>query len=68
MALCSPIPNIGMALKLWAPVSKEVDLNVSSNLFKKYVQFVQKSTTVERILYSGQGFRELDQTEFKMKK
>ena len=70
IALCSPIPNVGIALKLWAPISDSVNFALSSNLFAKYVEFIEKSTSVDKILFSGNGeaFKELANCDFQMKK
>lgn len=68
IALSSPIPGIGMALKLWARVEKSVDDTVSASLFKKYIEFVEKSTSVPKQVYSGAEFPELLGAGFVMKK
>jgi hypothetical protein len=50
-----------MALKLWAPIHPSIDFSVSSNLFMKYIEYIEKSTTVDKIMFSGNGeaFKEL---------
>ncbi len=55
IALCSPIPGIGIALKLWAPIHPAIDETVSCNLFIKYIEHIEKSTTAEKIMFSGNG-------------
>jgi hypothetical protein len=40
IALSSPIPGIGTALKLWAPIHPAIDDAVSSNLFIKYIEHI----------------------------
>jgi hypothetical protein len=37
VALCSPIPSVGIALKLWAPLTDTVDSKTSQSLFQKYI-------------------------------
>jgi hypothetical protein len=70
IALCSPIPNIGIGIKLWAPIHPLIDISISSNLFAKYVEYIEKSTTAEKIMFSGNGeaFKELKNCDFIMKK
>jgi hypothetical protein len=40
LALCSPIPSAGMALKLWAPLRDDVDDTACLTLFKKYLELI----------------------------
>jgi hypothetical protein len=68
IALCSPIPGIGMALKLWAPVLPNCDEALSLSLFKRYIDYIEKSTTVPKIMFSGMEFKELIAADFTMKK
>ena len=41
LALCSPVPTVGMMIKLWVPISEYAkDERVSTTLFKKYVDLI----------------------------
>jgi len=42
-----------MIVKLWAPVEGQVTDKITTTLFKKYIELIEKSTTVQKILYSG---------------
>lgn len=56
IALCSPIPKVGMALKLWGLMREDINEAVSSSLFVKFIEFVEKSTSTDKIMFSGKHF------------
>jgi hypothetical protein len=68
ISLCSPIPSIGIALKLWAPILPLADDALSLKLFKRYIASIEKDSTDTKIMYSGGEFPELMGAEFVMKK
>lgn len=40
IALSSPLPSIGTAIKLWAPIAGQTNPNISINLFIRYIEHI----------------------------
>lgn len=55
VALCSPLPSIGIAIKLWAPIAGQANSTISTNIFARYIEYIEKSTTTAKIFYQGKG-------------
>ena len=68
IALCSPIPSIGIVVKMFASVDGLLDDNIANSLFKKYIEFLEKSSTCDKIIYVGKDFGSLEGAAFTKKK
>lgn len=56
-----------MVIRFWA-MAKDFDINLSAMLFKKYVDYVEKSITSETIFYKGEEMQELKGCGFELKR
>jgi hypothetical protein len=57
-----------MAVKLWVPLINTIDPKMSQSLFLKYIEFIEKSTSYDKIMFRGGEFPELKGADFTLKK